>query len=100
MKIDELNNQYKIWYLLHFAIFNENKPGKLRFVFDAATKVNGKSLDDFLLGSPGLYNSFVEIIWKFRAQLNKNLNITMFMKQYPKAVNVVIWMIILIVKIL
>ena len=36
------------WYLPHFAVFNPNKPGKLRFVFDAAAKAGSASLNDTL----------------------------------------------------
>ncbi|XP_074029231.1 uncharacterized protein [Leptinotarsa decemlineata] len=56
----------KVWYLPHFGVVNENKPGKLRFVFDAAAKVEGKCLNDFLLRGPDLLNSLVGVIFKYR----------------------------------
>ena len=64
---EEIKQEYKkVWYLPHFAVVNPNKPGKIRFVFDAAANVNGFSFNDFLLKGPDLYNSLVGMIWKFR----------------------------------
>lgn len=56
------------WYLPHFAVVNQNKPNKIRVVFDAAAKSNGISLNDMLLPGPDLYSSIISVIWKFRQQ--------------------------------
>ena len=39
------------WYLPHHPATNVNKPGKVRVVYDCATKYNGMSLNDALMKS-------------------------------------------------
>ncbi|XP_053968959.1 uncharacterized protein LOC128870369 [Anastrepha ludens] len=56
----------KTWYLPIFIVSNPNKPGKLRMVWDAAAKVNGVSLNNFLLSGPDLLNPLVSILLAFR----------------------------------
>lgn len=48
------NERKKTWYLPNFPVVNENKPGKVRMVFDAAAKSFGRSLNDFWSTSPDL----------------------------------------------
>jgi hypothetical protein len=49
------------WYLPHHPVFNPNKPGKVRVVFDAAAKFQDMLLNEHLQ-SPDLMNDLVGIL--------------------------------------
>ncbi|XP_075167473.1 uncharacterized protein LOC142239564 [Haematobia irritans] len=56
----------KTWYLPIFIVKNPNKPDKVRLVWDAASKSNGVSLNDFIMPGPDFLKPLVEILLKFR----------------------------------
>ncbi|XP_054279172.1 uncharacterized protein LOC128997557 [Macrosteles quadrilineatus] len=67
LNLDEVKNKSeKTWYLPHFPVYNPRKPDKFRFVFDAASKSHGKSLNSCLLPGPNLFNSLISILFQFR----------------------------------
>lgn len=55
------------WFIPHFGVFHPKK-GKLRVVFDCSSKVNGVSLNDYLLQGPDHMNSLVGILLRFRKE--------------------------------
>lgn len=65
-KLEDPKPSHKEWYLPHFGVVNINKPNKIRFVFDAASRSHGKCLNDFLLQGPDLVPTLISVIWNFR----------------------------------
>ncbi|XP_055543223.1 uncharacterized protein LOC129728792 [Wyeomyia smithii] len=55
-----------IWYLPMNVVRNPRKPGKIRFVWDAAATVNGISLNSELLAGPDMLQSLPAVINRFR----------------------------------
>ena len=54
------------WFLPHFPVIREDKTTtKVRVVFDAATKYNGKSLNDGILPGPKLQRELVDVLIRF-----------------------------------
>ena len=56
----------RIWYLPTHPVENPNKPGKVRRVANAASKLKGVSLNNALLTGPDLLANLLEIILRFR----------------------------------
>ena len=54
------------WYLPHHPVTNPNKPGKVRVVFDAATRFGGTSLNEQLVRGPTLTNDLTGVLVRFR----------------------------------
>ena len=60
------NDSEKIWYLPHHAVTNENKPGKIRVVFDCSAKCEGESLNDKCYQGPDMNNKLLHVLLRFR----------------------------------
>ncbi len=56
------------WFFPHHPVTNPNKPGKIRRVFNAASKFKGASLNDHLMTGPNLLNSLTGILMRFRKE--------------------------------
>ena len=55
------------WFLPHFPVVKEERvPTKVRAVFDAAPKHDGKSLNDTILPGPKLQREVVDVLTRFR----------------------------------
>ena len=56
------------WYLPHHNVVNENKPEKLRIVFDCAVAFGGTSLNKEVLQGPDFTNNLVGVLLRFREE--------------------------------
>ena len=56
----------RTWYLPHHNVVNENKPEKLRIVFDCAATFGGTSLNKEVLQGPDFTNNLVGVLLRFR----------------------------------
>ena len=56
------------WYIPHHGVFNPNKPGKLRVVFDCSAVYQGNSLNKLLLSGPDLNNNLAGLLCRFRKE--------------------------------
>ncbi|XP_051159154.1 uncharacterized protein LOC127280291 [Leptopilina boulardi] len=65
---DTFKTNDRTWYLAHFGVTNQNKPGKLRLVFDASAKVDGVSLNDQLMAGPDLVTPLLSVLMRFRME--------------------------------
>ena len=56
----------KTWYIPHFGIYDPNKPGKIRVVFDCSAQFKGTSLNQHLMSGPDLTSQLVGVLLRFR----------------------------------
>ena len=56
----------RTWYLPHHHVVSEKKPGKVRVVFDCASKYQGQSLNDRVLQGPDMVNKLINVLLRFR----------------------------------
>ncbi|XP_058816619.1 uncharacterized protein LOC131679884 [Topomyia yanbarensis] len=56
----------RVWYLPIFPVFNPNKPGKVRLVWDAAASMGGISLNSVLLKGPDQLRPLPSVLYQFR----------------------------------
>ena len=63
-EVDEVGR--KTWYLSNNTVFNENKPSKMRIVFDANKKNDKISFNNAFLTGSDLLNNLADIWLRFR----------------------------------
>ncbi|XP_055622973.1 uncharacterized protein LOC129766466 [Toxorhynchites rutilus septentrionalis] len=62
----EHTDSKRVWYLPLGVVTSPKKPEKVRFIWDAAAKVNGVSFNDMLLKGPDLLTSLFAVLLRFR----------------------------------
>lgn len=66
-KLKEEEIQTPVAKGFYIPIFiTDPKTKRLRLIWDAAAKINGKSLNDYLLAGPNLYNDLVKLLQQLR----------------------------------
>lgn len=63
-----LREHDECWYLPKFGIYHPQKPNQIRVVFDSSAQYSGVSLNDMFLTGPGLNNSLVVVLLRFRKE--------------------------------
>ena len=58
----------KCWYIPRHGVYNENKPNKIRVVFDCSTEYQGRSLNNELMSGPDLTNQIIGVLIRFRQE--------------------------------
>ena len=62
----DLFSKERLWYLPHQVVVTDKKPGKLRIVFDCASKFKGESLNDKSYQGPDINNKLLHVLLRFR----------------------------------
>ena len=60
------SSQSRVWYLPHQAVTSDGKPGKIRIVFDCASRFDGEALNDKCFQGPNLTNNLLNVLLRFR----------------------------------
>ena len=68
VETDDNTSDKKKWYIPHHPVFHPMKPGKVRIVFDCASKYKGQSLNDVVLQGPDLTNKLTGVLLRFRQE--------------------------------
>ena len=63
---DECTGHSETWYLPHQAVVTDKKPGKLRIVFDCASRFQGEALNDKAFQGPDVNNKLLDVLLRFR----------------------------------
>ena len=58
----------KTWYIPHHGVFNPNKPGKIRVLFDCSAEVGGESVNRNLFTGLDLTNQLIGVLIQFREE--------------------------------
>ena len=58
----------KTWYIPHHGVFNRNRPGKIRVVFDCSAEVGWESINRNLMTGPDLTNQLIGVLIRFREE--------------------------------
>ncbi|XP_062534005.1 uncharacterized protein LOC134203042 [Armigeres subalbatus] len=65
VELDEADPR-RVWYLPLGTVVNAKKPSKVRIIWDAAAKVDGVSLNTFLLPGPDLLVPLPSVLFRYR----------------------------------
>ena len=58
----------RCWYLPHHGVYQPQKPGKIRVVFDCSAQYANMSINTELMSGPDLANQIVGVLLRFRKE--------------------------------
>ena len=67
-KINWVHHKGEMQVHTHHGVYNENKPSKIRVVFDCSTKYQGRSLNSELMSGLDLTNQISGVLIRFRKE--------------------------------
>ena len=68
-KAPDIETKHATYYMPHHPVLSDNKPGKVRVVYDCNAKTHGMSLNEVAHQGPDLTNTLVGVLLRFRQEL-------------------------------
>ena len=69
LKLTKVPKDGNLWYILLHCVCNENKPVKIKYMFDCGSEYQGKSLNKKVIWTPGSKKQIFSVLIRHRQKL-------------------------------